>query len=43
MFQFQMSIDSWVTEFIPYFIDEIVPYNDLLMDELNVNYFAPKW
>ena len=22
---------------------EIAPYNDLSMDELKVNYFAPKW
>ena len=32
-----MSIDSLVNS------NEIAPCNDLLMDELNVNYFAPKW
>ena len=34
---FQMST------FIPQFINVIVPSNDLLMGELNVIYFAPKW
>ena len=24
-------------------VNEIAPYNDLLMDEFNLNYFAPKW
>ena len=28
---------------IPQFINVIAPNNDLLMDELNVIYFAPKW
>ena len=37
MFQFQMSIDSWVNS------SGSLLMNDLLMDELKVNYFAPKW
>ena len=32
-----------MSTFIPQFINVIVPSNDLLMDELNVIYFAPKW
>ena len=42
LFQFLMSIDSLVN-FILQFIKVIAPDNDLLMDELNVIYFTPKW
>ena len=38
-----MVDDSWVNSSRSLIINEIAPYNNLLMDELNVNYFAPKW
>ena len=36
-----MSVDSWTIH--SQFINVIATNNDLLMDELNVIYFAPKW
>ena len=44
-FFFQISIHNvncFLDQFIPHFINVIATNNDLLMDELNVSYFAPK-
>ena len=41
LFQFPMSIDS-LDQFILQFINVLATNNDLLMDLLNVSYFAPK-
>ena len=37
------NVNWFLCQFIPQFINIIAPNNDLLMDELNVIYFAPKW
>ena len=42
-FFFFISFPSWVNSIIPQFNDLIAPNHDLLMDELNVIYFVPKW
>ena len=36
------NVNSFLDQFIPQFINVIATNNDLLMDELNVSYFAPK-
>ena len=41
LFQFPMSIDS-LDQFILQFINVIATNNNLLMDELNLNYYAQK-
>ena len=38
-----MSNAGFLGQFIPQFINVKAPNNDLLMDELNVIYFASKW
>ena len=45
-FRFFISIPNvnwFLDQFIPQFMNAIARNNDLLMDELNVIYFAPKW
>ena len=37
------NVNWFLGQFIPQFIHVIASNNNLLMDELNVIYFAPKW
>ena len=37
------NVNWFLGKFIPQSINVIAPNNDLLMDELNLIYFAPKW
>ena len=37
------NVNWFLGQFTPQFINVIAPNNYLLMDDLNVIYFAPKW